>query len=178
MTAPALNINFAAPRRAAFAVGGALLLLGLAALGTVLLAYRDAEAELAQVEQRQERVARQWQPARSVQPPQSTASSARDDSLAAARIGALAQPWGDVLLALERSASPAVALLSVDGQGKSRLLRLTGEARSMDDALAFARRLRQSAWIDAVQLTNHEERLTGAVTVLRFSLDVNWKSAP
>lgn len=178
MTAPALDINFAAKRRAGSAVGGALLLLGVAALATVVVAYRGADAELALLEQRHERVARQQQPARTVQPPQRTASAARDDSLAMARVAALAQPWGDVLLALEQSASPAVALLSVEGQGKSRQLRLTGEARSMDDVLAFARRLRESARIDAVQLTNHEERLTGAVTVLRFSLDASWKSAP
>ena len=45
----------------------------------------------------------------------------------------------------------------------------------MADVVAYVSRLRESHLIEAVNLSHHEERMAGAVRVIRFSLDATWK---
>jgi hypothetical protein len=71
-----------------------------------------------------------------------------------------------------------VALISVDVQAASSSLRLVGEARTMADALAYARSLRQSNHLQKVFMSGQEEKMAGTQKVLRFSLDADWKTAP
>jgi Tfp pilus assembly protein PilN len=52
---------------------------------------------------------------------------------------------------------------------------LTGEARTMADVLAYVGRLGASPGIAAATLSGHEERASGAVRRVRFSLDVTWR---
>jgi Tfp pilus assembly protein PilN len=67
-----------------------------------------------------------------------------------------------------------VALLGLEVQTEKRTLRLTGEAKSMDDVAAYVRRLRDSRRIAGATIASHEERLAGAVKVIRFSLEAGW----
>lgn len=169
----ALELDFVRRRR--FAPLGLLLAAaGAAMFGAALLDHLDARESLARAEARQARLERQ---ARAVRP--ATKAPAREARPPAER--ALAQlrlPWDALLREVELIGDPAVALLSFEGQGAARTLRLTGEAKGMADAVAYLERLRASPWIDAAHLTAHEERQSGSVKVLRFTVEANWSGPP
>jgi len=86
----------------------------------------------------------------------------------------LGLPWDAVLREIESRSDPAVALLSVEVQGQARTIRITGEAKTMADAVAYVSRLRESQVLTAVFLSGHDEKQADAVTVVRFSLDAKW----
>jgi Tfp pilus assembly protein PilN len=83
-----------------------------------------------------------------------------------------------VLQAIDAVADPTVPLLSVEAQGQTRTLRLTGEAKQMSDVVRLVGRLGASPLIDTATLSHHEERMAGTVKVIRFSLDLTWKPSP
>jgi Tfp pilus assembly protein PilN len=85
-------------------------------------------------------------------------------------------PWGAILHEIETRTGPDVALLNMEAQGPTRTLRLTGEAKTMTDVLAYLSRLRESGLIESANLTHHEEKQVGAVSIIRFSLDATWKA--
>ena len=102
---------------------------------------------------------------------------ARDDVKATERIvSQLNLPWNALLQELENLADPGIALLSIESQGQTRTLRLTGEAKTIGDVVAYVTRLRESPQVAAATLSGHEEKQAGAVEVIRFSLDVDWNS--
>ncbi|OQW86633.1 MAG: hypothetical protein BWK72_16225 [Rhodoferax ferrireducens] len=168
-----LDINFVKRRRLASSLGWLLLAAGLVAAGTVSGDYLAARDELGRVEMKQ---------ARSLK---STASPARralaepvvgEDRLAVERVVSQLQlPWDTILSEIETRTGPKVALLDIEAQGQTRTLRLTGEAKSMSDVVAYLGRLRQSRYVAAADLSHHEEKQSGAVPVIRFSLDATWK---
>lgn len=67
-----------------------------------------------------------------------------------------------------------VALLNLNHEGGSRRLRLQAEARNIDDALAFAERLRKSGRFSEVVLGSHERRKSTGMDVLGFTLQASW----
>lgn len=178
----ALDLDFAKRRRCASPFGLLLLVLGAAAVAAVAADYLAAAEELQLLEARQARLEQQTRQVRSQARYSGAArrladagDQARTGEQAAERaIEQLRLPWDRVLREIEALTPPAVALLSIESQGQTRVLRLTGEARTMGDAVAYVGRLRASPWIDAVYLSSHEERPADAVKVIRFSLDAAW----
>lgn len=179
----ALDINFVKRRRFVSLFGLLLLAAGVMATGVVAVDYLEASEELQGVEARQVRLLRQMKPVRSSAAPRQSegdrgtraANGAPADAQSAEHaIAQLRLPWSRVLHEIETLTGPAVALLSIESQGKTCTLRLTGEAKTMADAMAYVSRLRESSRIDAVYLASHEEKQAGAVKVTRFSLDAVW----
>lgn len=89
---------------------------------------------------------------------------------------ALAGEWTDPLKALETAADAKVALLSLSEEFAARRLRIGLEARTIDDALAFAERLRQSGRFDDVILIGHETKKSTGVEVLAVNFVATWKA--
>jgi hypothetical protein len=171
-----LDINFALRRPRVSGLGGALLLLGVSAGCVVAWNYAEAHTQL---EQAQARLARLQRSASSTPRPAVQTSGPREDDKAHLKVSSqLRRPWSGLLSEIDLVSSPAIALLSVESQGQSRTLRITGDAKSMGDAVAYVNRLRQSSLIEAVYLSQHEDRLAGPVHVVRFSLDATWKAQP
>lgn len=171
----ALDINFAGHRRFGSALGLLLFAISVVAAAVVAIDYLDAREELERAEARQARLQR---PAAASRQRGGAAPVARDESRAIERVGSqLRLPWDAMLREVELRSDPAVALLSVEAQGQTRRLHLTGEARTMVDVVAYVSRLRESPWIKTAYLSGHEEKQVGAVRVIRFSLDATW-SAP
>jgi Tfp pilus assembly protein PilN len=103
---------------------------------------------------------------------------AREDALSVAQIDTqLQRPWDALLHALEQCHVENVALISVEVQGTSGNLRLVGEAKDMDHALAYVRLLRQSPALRSVYLSGQEEKDLISGKVVRFSLDASWSAA-
>lgn len=171
----ALTINFIGRRRIASPLGLLLFAAGVAMAGAVAIDYLDARAEAQLAEAQLARLQRQSRPVAALRRDEGAATSARDDAQALGRmVSQLRLPWDALLREIEMLTDPTVALLSIEGQGQARTLRLTGEAQTMADAVAYVSRLRESPWIDAAHLSGHEERQVGAVRVIRFSLDAVW----
>ena len=85
--------------------------------------------------------------------------------------GADGQP---VLTAVETATDKDIAILALNQEGVSRRLRISAEARNIDDALAFAERLRLSKTFSEVMLSGHENRKSTGVDVLGFTLMATW----
>jgi len=170
----ALAINFVQRRRIASPLGLFLLVAGIAAMGVVGLDYVDARDELDRVALRQARLKPTVATARQLT---AAATPVRADAkamdIAAAQ---LSLPWDAVLREVESRANPAVALLSIEAQAQARTLRISGEAKTMADAVAYVSHLRESPLLTAVYLSGHDEKQAGAVTVVQFSLDAKWSS--
>jgi len=170
----ALRIDFVRRRRFASPLGWLLLLVGAMGLGVVALDHSQAQDELLAVQARAQRQARGSQALalrRDAAPvsPEAAVATARASS-------ALAKPWDGLLRDLESLRDPRVALLAVEAQADARSLRLTGEARSMADVVAYVNRLRRLPLTRSAVLATHENRRDGEVDVIRFSLDMVWKA--
>ncbi|WP_308622161.1 PilN domain-containing protein [Massilia sp. Se16.2.3] len=74
-----------------------------------------------------------------------------------------------------RSATPAnVALLALEPDAKKRVLRITAEARSSDDMLAYVAALGREEWFGAVTLARHEVQEQDPNRPVRFQVDAEW----
>jgi hypothetical protein len=173
----ALAINWAARPRPITAIGLLLALAGLLCAIGVGLDYLDADAEQTALLARQGRSMPGDAPRKrsyvEAEP------LARDAALTAAQIDTQLQlPWSDFLHAIESSSMPTVALLGVEAQGSTRVLRLVGEAKDIEDVLAYVKKLRASPALHDVFLVGQEEKLVSAVKVIRFTVDATWGPAP
>lgn len=170
-----LDINFARRRRALSSVGVCLCLAGAAGAAVVALDYLAARSAFDLAELRQTRMQRVQRTdvmaSRRVVP----TSAARADAPVAERaMTQLGLPWVRLLQEIESHADASIALLGFEGQGLARSVRITGEARTMVDVVAYIEQLRQSPLINTANLTGHEEKINGAVSLVRFTLDVAW----
>ncbi|MES2840055.1 MAG: PilN domain-containing protein [Pseudomonadota bacterium] len=166
-----LRIDFLRRRPPASLLGWALMLVGVVGMAVAALDYAQAREELQSTLDRAERQARSAKTR-----PRSAAPAPASGVLAAsARVGsAVAPPWGRLLRELEQLADPGVALLGIEAQGASRQMRITGEARTMPEVIAYLESLRRSPLSSSVVLGSHELIMQDGVPVIRFSLDMAW----
>lgn len=171
-----LDIDFAAkPRRPTRVAGLALLLAGAAALSVVSLEIEDLEQQTTVAEARLKSLTRRG----AALAAKSAAGPGKDAAGAAAGevLTRLRTPWPDLLEQLEGLADLPVVVLDLDAEAHGRSLRLAGEAKTMEDMLAFVEKLRQSRRFDEVYLEKHEPRRLGAVEVLAFTVQAAWPQA-
>ncbi len=169
-----LGIDFVEQRRFGSPRGLLFLAVGMIAISLVCVDYLDARDELQRAEAEQTRLLQQTKsktPAERSNRP----GALQAEIKAAERIALqLNLPWNALLGTLEKNSNPDVALLTIESQGQTRRLHLTGEARSIDDIVAYAARLGKSPKITTATLSGHEEKQSGQVDVIRFALDVDW----
>jgi hypothetical protein len=171
-----LDIDFAAaPRRGPNLAGLALLLAGAAALTLVSLELDDLDQQTAVAEARLRSLTRKAAPGAGAR----SAGAARDSGGAAAGevLARLRTPWPELLEHMEALADQPVAVLDLSAEARGRTLRLAGEAKTLDDMLAFVEKLRQSRRLDEVYLQAHEPRKVGAVEVIAFTVQATWPIA-
>ena len=83
-------------------------------------------------------------------------------------------PWRDLHEAVRAATPNSVALLALEPDAKRRTLRITAEARSSDDMLAYVARMQEQPWFGAVSLTRHEIAEQDPNRPLRFQLTAQW----
>jgi len=83
-------------------------------------------------------------------------------------------PWRDVFEAVRAATPNSVALLALEPDAKRRTLRITAEARSSDDMLAYVARMQEQSWFGTVSLTRHEIAEQDPNRPLRFQLTAQW----
>jgi hypothetical protein len=87
-------------------------------------------------------------------------------------------PWDALLAALDAAATPQVALLTLEPDAAAGVMRLTGEAQSMEAMLALQRRLQDQPDVASAVLTQHEVQSDSPGTPVRFSIDAHWRTRP
>jgi hypothetical protein len=172
----ALAINWVARTRHITVMGLILALAGLLYAAWVTVDYLDAEAEKSIL---LARLSRQSQGDTSRKRSHVPAEAlAGDAALSALQIDAQLQlPWNSVLEAIESSRLASVALLGMEAQGGTRVLHLIAEAEEIEDVLAYVKKLRASPALHDVFLVGQEDKIVGAVKVIRFTVDATWGGA-
>jgi Tfp pilus assembly protein PilN len=84
-------------------------------------------------------------------------------------------PWRSLHDAVRAATPASVALLALEPDAKRRVLRITAEARSSDDMLAYVERMQGQDWFDNVALTRHEINEQDPNRPIRFQLDAQWR---
>lgn len=105
------------------------------------------------------------------------------ETLLAARRGAavaeqLDVPWVDLFGALEAADAHPLGLLSMTPNARDGSLRVSGEARSTADLLAYVERLAAQHALMQVHLIGYHSALRDGVPVVAFSLAASWRPRP
>jgi len=169
---PSLRRTLLRTPRAGWALAGlaALLCLPLAlSANAYVTANRALEAELAA------RNAQVAAPSVIVAAPAKVSISAPHAAAVNAAILQLNLPWRDLRDAVQGATPASVALLALEPDAKRRVLRITAEARSSDDMLAYVERLQDEEWFTGVALSRHEINEQDPNRPIRFQLDAEWR---
>jgi Tfp pilus assembly protein PilN len=89
----------------------------------------------------------------------------------------LALPWAQLIDSLERAATKEVALLHIQPDAQTRVLRVTAEARRHELMLEYLRRLGQTGNFAEVHLLNHQVREDEPGRPVQFSLQASFRSS-
>jgi len=93
---------------------------------------------------------------------------------ATASPAAPARPWGDLLNRLEQQRPKQIALLSLRGDALRGEARITAEARSAADMLAWHKALRTDAGFSDASLVQHTIEEADGQQPLRFEIRLGW----
>jgi Tfp pilus assembly protein PilN len=84
-------------------------------------------------------------------------------------------PWRDLHDAVKAATPATVAVLALEPDARRRVLRVTAEARSSADMLAYVERIQDLDWFAGVALTRHEINEQDPNRPIRFQFDAQWR---
>ena len=87
----------------------------------------------------------------------------------------LAVPWDDLFEAIERADARELGLLALSPNARDRTIQLAGEARTMDELLAYMDRMAKQARLRQVHLMSYSVTAREGVTVVSFTLAATWQ---
>lgn len=178
MNAPGVRLDFVATRRPAPWAGLMLLLAGGVALGTVVEASVEIDAENARLATALEARQRELRvPAGPLDDPAHAERLERRARAAAELNARLDIPWKRLFDGVEAAASGDVALLAMTPDASARTVRLAGEARSVAALLEFTRRLHAAGYFSDVHLARHELKQPAIDKPVEFQLTARWQGA-
>lgn len=180
MKAQRLQLDFAAGAHRASRAGLAVLFvaaLALAAgaveLASALTTHSRLADTLAAVDSRRDSMAAG--PSRTAAPDPKALAQAR----AVRQVSqSLMTPWGDLLESLESVPVQSVAVLSIEPSVSKRSIRITAEARSAKDMLAYLGALQREPRLAAVVLASHQVQPQAPGAPVRFQVRATWGAAP
>ena len=166
-----VRLDFVAPVHRARKTGLALCVLGVAAVAAVGIRFDASLTERNRLDAELGGIA---QPHRTENP---AAAKAAEEVAAMQR--ELAVPWTLLLSELEaasRDEASKVALLQVEPDAAKHLVRITAEARTLPDALAYLSRLQKSSVLRYPMLESHERKKDDPEHPVRVKLAAEWRS--
>jgi Tfp pilus assembly protein PilN len=86
-------------------------------------------------------------------------------------------PWRALYDAVQAGTPSNIALLALEPDARKSLLRITAEAKTSDDMIAYVEQLKKSEWFSGVLLSRHEINEQDANRPIRFQLDAQWRPA-
>ncbi|MDL2356071.1 MAG: PilN domain-containing protein [Pseudomonadota bacterium] len=111
-----------------------------------------------------------------VSAPQPAIGAAQADAVNTAVLQ-LNLPWRDLHDAVAAATPAAIALLALEPDPRRRSIKITAEAKTSDDMIAYVEQLKQQPLFADVALLRHEINATDPNRPIRFQLDAEW-SAP
>jgi Tfp pilus assembly protein PilN len=179
-----VNIDFAPPGlarslfrtpRQTWAMGWALFCIACALIGANAgLRKRQFEVELLRA---QARIVTQAQGKAAapvaVRPPVPEAQATAVN----AAVLQLNLPWRALHDALQAGTPANIALLALEPDAKKSSLRITAEAKSSDDMIAYVEQLEKAEWFTTVTLARHEINEQDPNRPIRFQIDALWRPA-
>jgi hypothetical protein len=166
----ALDFADATPNRAP--VTG-MALFGVGLLACVIVAT-EFSASLGERESLQARLGSIARPHRAP-----TAADTRNAAVATTIQKQLWVPWSSLLAELETASqdvSSTVSLLEVQPDAAKHVVRITAEARTLPDALAYLERLQKSTMLRYPMLDSHELRKDDPEHPVRVKLSAEWRT--
>jgi Tfp pilus assembly protein PilN len=86
-------------------------------------------------------------------------------------------PWRALHDAVQAGTPANIALLALEPDARKNTVRITAEAKSSDDMIAYVEQLQKGDWFSAVSLTRHEINEQDSNRPIRFQLDARWRPA-
>jgi len=176
MKAPAVRLDFAAPRVRTTLPGVLLLVVGIGAVTATYLEYRAVEARKAGLELRLAASVRHTTP-----DPASGARALRLNEDGGKIVGELGRPWTAVLSDLEvasRDSGGAISVLSVEPDPDKRRVRIDGESKDLGAALVYLAKLQASRTLSYPMLDSHEVKADDKDHPVRFAMTAQWRELP
>lgn len=169
-----LDFHPRARRRPRWVAWAALV---IAALLAALVGDRIARARNAQddLQARQELLDARLHPAAvrtSAPGPELVHRIAADNDI----IAALAVPWSELFQAIESADARGLGITSLAPNAHDRSVRMTGEARSVPDLLAYVERLSALRALQHVRLQGYETVTRDGSEVVTFTLAATWQA--
>ncbi|MGJ7917495.1 PilN domain-containing protein [Massilia sp. LXY-6] len=84
-------------------------------------------------------------------------------------------PWRALHDAVQAGTPANIALLALEPDAKKSTVRITAEAKSSDDMIAYVEQLQKVEWFSAVSLARHEINDQDPNRPIRFQLDAQWR---
>ena len=91
-------------------------------------------------------------------------------------IDALAVPWDPLFRSIESADARGLGVMSLVPNARTRQLRLSGEARSVPELLAYVDRLAALQALERVHLEGYETVLRDGVAVVSFNVAATWRT--
>jgi hypothetical protein len=145
--------------------GLVVLALSLAAAAWLAERYRDVRIEVARLDTQSGLIAPQ-RPARPI-PKERIEEETRS---AEAVVRQLTLPWASIFSTVEQAATREVAILQLQPDAESRLLRLSAETRRREAMFDFLRRLGAAPGLADVHLVSHQVQREDPQRPIQFSV--------
>jgi hypothetical protein len=154
--------------------GVAVLAFSLAFAGALGVHYRKASIELARLQE-----ASGLASAAARAPAVAVPKGKLDEQTRAAEavVRELTVPWGPLVQALERSANRDVALLQLQPDAQSRVLKLTAEARNREAMFDYVRRLAAAGPIAEAHIVSHQVQKNDPQRPIQFALQATLRAS-
>jgi hypothetical protein len=169
----ALELDYLVLRRRPLWPGLLVLVLSAALAFGMLARYREAGLELSRLQTTAGLVGGERAAARAV-PKEQLDEEARN---AEAVVRQLTLPWAMLIQAVERAATRDVALLQLQPDPASRLLKLSAEARHPQAMFAYVRRLAAADGLAEVHLVGHQVQRDDPQRPIQFSVQASLRGA-
>jgi hypothetical protein len=142
-----------------------VLAIALAVAAGLAARYRDAQVEVARLEAASGLIAPD-RPVRQI-PKEKLEEEARS---AEAVVRQLTLPWASLIGTIEQAATREVAILQLQPDAESRVLRLTAETRQREAMFEFLRRLGAARGLADVHLVSHQVQRDEPQRPIQFSV--------
>ena len=91
-------------------------------------------------------------------------------------IDALAVPWDALFRSIESADARGLGVMSLVPNARTHLLRLSGEAKSVPDLLAYVDRLAALQALQQVHLEGYDTVVRDGVSVVSFTVAATWRT--
>lgn len=175
MKRPALQLDFVAPRRRSRLAGVLVLAGGLVLAGHLVWTFHETQKKLGQLDAAESLVGAP-RPARAQEGGVERRSRVDGEmKIALATVRQLSLPWPQLIDSLERASMKEVAVLHIQPDAQSRLLRVTANARGEELMLEYVRRLGATGGFADVHLLSHQVREDDPQRPVQFSLQASFR---